>query len=103
MKRIKIMISAFSVVAIVGTALAFESSYRFGLGQVFCAPSGTPTCTTATKVDFTYNGDGFGATGVDPCPGTDVPYYIPFGGSCQLAAHTTTPSITAFRLSATGE
>jgi len=59
MKRAKMFLTAFAVVATVGSALAVKANF-FGSGSVYCAN----TCSTMSRVDFRLNGLTTGNTNV---------------------------------------
>jgi len=59
MKKVKISLTAFAVVAIVGSALAVKANF-FGGGSVYCLN----TCSTNSRVDFRPNGSNMGSTNV---------------------------------------
>jgi len=59
MKKIKLFLTAFAVLAAIGSALAVKANF-FGSGSVYCAN----TCTTASRVSFRINCNG---TMTHPC------------------------------------
>jgi hypothetical protein len=93
MKKAKLLLSAFAVLAIVGTTLAFKANSRFGSGTAYC----TSTCPTTSLVNFT-PGTGTGQTQT-PC-GVGVQPYIVTGFP---AACTATAPLTEFIPTAVGE
>jgi hypothetical protein len=87
MKRVKLMLSAFAILAIVGSALAFKAK-TFTAPTVFCLATGTvsgvcPSGLVNYVVDV--NGDV-----TNPCSGTLVPH-VYNGTSC-----VNTPANTTF-------
>jgi hypothetical protein len=93
MKNLKMYLSAFAVLAIVGSALAFKGK-AFGQGTEFCLASGTVTgaCPTSDRVDFQVTP---GATLANPCTGTDVAHFNS-GGNCINNPTTDRYTTTAF-------
>jgi len=59
MKKIKVFLRAFAVVAIVGSALAVKANF-FGCGSTYCAN----TCSRVSRVDFRINPNG---AQINPC------------------------------------
>jgi len=59
MKRAKMFLTAFAVVATVGSALAVKANF-FNAGSVYCAN----TCAVASRVDFRNNPTG---AATNPC------------------------------------
>ena len=81
MKRIKIFLTAFVVLATVGSALAVKANF-FGCGSIYCAS----TCSVASRVDFMISPTG-GAT--KPCgigtAGNEKPSWMyNSAGNCTL-------------------
>lgn len=74
MKRMKLVLSAFAIVAVVGSALAFKTSAYFGQGGVFCTSATTNQCVSANLVDFAFVGTNPGTP--TPCPAGETPYRL---------------------------
>lgn len=100
MKTLTLMPKMLAVVAIVGSAFTIQSYSPAGLGTVYCAPVGMPSCTSGTRVDFAYVGDNAGTPGIDPCPGTNVPYSLICPSTCS--AITAPTPYDAFVVTALG-
>jgi len=62
MKRIKVFLTVFAVVATVGSALAVKANF-FGQGSIYCVN----TCATFSRVNFRDNPNG---TATRPCGST---------------------------------
>ena len=76
MKKIKHFLTAFAVIAIVGSALAGKANF-FNQGTVFCAS----TCSNASRVDFRLNPNGVGTNPCGTTGGVENASYM-FGPSC---------------------
>jgi len=89
MKRIKVLLSAFAVLAIVAGAFAFKASnsFFFTSGSVFC----TYTCPAGTQRAFKV--DPAGST-TSPCTGGAQPYVLVSNTSCVPTISGTTFSAT---------
>ena len=59
MKKIKLFLTAFAIVATVGSALAVNANF-FGQGSIYCAN----TCAATSRVNFRDNPNG---TQINPC------------------------------------
>lgn len=89
MKKAKVMLSAFAVLAIAAGALAFKASNAirfFTSGSVFC----TSTCPAGQQVAFKVDPSGLQT---HPCPGGAQPYVL-IGNSTTADCLATTPSTT---------
>jgi len=62
MKKIKIFLTIFAIVATVGSALAVKANF-FGQGSIYCSN----TCAAASRVNFRDNPNG---TAIRPCGST---------------------------------
>ena len=98
MKNLKMLLSSFVMLAIVGGALAFKTKTNVP-GNIYCsstAPLGTELCSaqfsSSLLVDFQTAASG--STG-NPCTGTGVLPYINSGSSScvSLAATPWVPTI----------
>jgi len=67
MKNVKMFLTAFAVVATVGSALAVKANF-FGDGAVYCAKTSNTLCTVLSRVNFRNN---FNGTSTRPC-GSDA-------------------------------
>jgi len=74
MKKIKVFLTAFAVIATVGSALAVKANF-FGGGTVFC----NSTCTI--RVDFRLNPNGSSTHPCGTTGGVENASYM-FGPSC---------------------
>jgi len=77
MKKIKGFLTAFAVVATVGSALAVTSNY-FGNGSVYCAN----TCTAFSRVSFRINCNGNMANPCGTTNGVENSSYV-IDGTCH--------------------
>jgi hypothetical protein len=101
MKNFKLMFSAFAVLAIVGSALAFKAK-AFNQGKLYCFANGdipnvvqTEFCTVtgqpvSTKIDWQVVTTGTNST--NPCPVGQTP----FDGASGTACVQTTPGTTLY-------
>jgi hypothetical protein len=99
MKNLKMSLSAFAVLAIVGSALAFKAK-PFNAGNIWCYAS-TPLATQACSADpggtnILFNEGTSGGTTVNQCIGTKN---LPF----VTTATTCTPFVSGEQFVPTGE
>lgn len=86
MKRMKLGLSAFAIVAVVGSALAFNTS-RFIAGNVYC-PTTTVDPTKSCEAQFTaatFQVDNSNGTVTQPCPAGVTPYIDNLNDLCTQA------------------
>ncbi|WP_205514599.1 hypothetical protein [Longitalea arenae] len=91
MKKVKIMLTAVTIVAAVGGALAFKAQ-KFGAANAYCK-SQSGACN---KVIYqTTPRDGFNPIAFDPCANTTVYYLNPTCPVTTTFSTTGTPLYTA--------
>jgi hypothetical protein len=82
MKKARVFLSAFAIVALVGSAFALKA-HNFGGGNVFCLAAGsvTETCPSGSLKDIIVDPNGSSA---NPCPNTltQTPH-VQNGTQCQ--------------------
>lgn len=82
MKKARVFLSAFAIVAVVGSAFALKA-HNFGQANVFCLASGsvTQTCPANTLSNYQVDPNGSSA---NPCPNTSTQTpHIQNGTQCQ--------------------
>jgi hypothetical protein len=83
MKKMKLIVSAFAVLAVVGSALAFKAS-NFNQANVFCLTTGsTPAgaCPTGDLVLYIPDAVDHSGDVTNPCPTGQSPY-VNSGSNC---------------------
>lgn len=82
MKKARLFLSAFAIVAIAGSAFAFKA-HNFGQGNVYCLAAGSSTdfCPASSLQDMIIDPSGSSA---NPCPNisTQTPHRQ-YGTQCQ--------------------
>jgi len=76
MKKVKVFLTVFAVVATVGSALAVKANF-FNQGTVYC----TSTCSVASRVDFRLNPNGASTNPCGTTGGVENASYM-YGPSC---------------------
>jgi len=84
MKKVRFMLTAFAVIALVGAALAFKAN-KFTHAAIFCETSAV--CADADLINYVVTASGGSST--NPCPSGKSPYIINGSGSCVQAASGT--------------